>query len=132
MRAMLRGLLALVLCGAYATAHADFSDGEIRIGVLTDLSGVSRGDAGQLSVVAAEVAADRLGGNIDGAPIRIIAMDHGSDADQALKAARELVETHHVDMITDLVRSNTAIPVQRYATEQGVVVMPTGAGASAL
>ncbi|WP_440996956.1 ABC transporter substrate-binding protein [Arhodomonas sp. SL1] len=132
MPASLRGLAALVSLLVCASATASFSDDEIRIGVLTDLSGVSAGDAGQLSIIAAEVAADRFGGEINGTPIRIIGMDHGSDSDQALKAARELVEEHNVDMITDLVRSNTAVPVQRYATEQGVIVMPTGGGASSL
>ncbi len=132
MRTELRGLAAFALAFLTATAHADFSDGEIRIGVLTDLSGLSRRDAGQRSVIAAEIAADRFGDGRAGAPVEIIEVDHGSDAEQALAGARRLVEEHHVDMITDLVRSNTAIPVQQYATEQGVIVMPTGAGASAL
>ncbi|MBA1146789.1 ABC transporter substrate-binding protein [Ectothiorhodospiraceae bacterium WFHF3C12] len=122
----------ILVAGASANAAGAVSDDVIRIGVLTDLSGVSSGDAGQNSVIAAELALEDNEGEVLGAPIEIIAMDHESDADVALKRARALVEEHNVDMVTDLVRSNTALAVQKYLTDNGVIVMPTGAGASQL
>jgi branched-chain amino acid transport system substrate-binding protein len=124
-------LLLTAALGAACNAFAA-TDGKVKIGVLTDLSGVSREDAGQTSVVAAELAAEEFGGEVLGQPIEIIPMDHASDKDTALAGARKLVTERKVDMITDLVRSNTAVAVQQYATSKGVIVMPTGAGASAL
>lgn len=129
-RACALGLLACLIAGP-ATA-GPFSDDEIRIGVLTDLTGLSRVEAGQNSVVAAEMAVEEFGGEVAGIPVEIIAADHRSDTDVALSAAEKLVEQRRVDMITGLVRSNTAIPVQRYATPQDVIVMVAGGGSSSL
>ena len=62
-------------------ARADFADGTIKIGVLTDLSGPYEGNGGHGSVAGAQIAADEFGGKIDGAKIVIISADHQNKPD---------------------------------------------------
>ena len=102
---------------------------EIRIGVLTDFADAS---SGLVSAIAAEVAVEEMGGKVLGRPVKIIALDHQADPQIGLARAQELIEKHRVRMITNLARSNVAIAVQQYAVGKKVIVMPTGAAASAL
>ena len=54
------GALAALLCAA-APAHAQISDGIVKIGVLNDQSGLYADLAGQGSVVAAKLAVEEIG-----------------------------------------------------------------------
>ncbi|MGE4281612.1 MAG: ABC transporter substrate-binding protein, partial [Magnetospirillum sp.] len=47
-------------------AQAQFSDGKVKIGVLTDLSGTYSDLAGRGSVTAAQMAIEDFGGKING------------------------------------------------------------------
>jgi hypothetical protein len=63
----------LLIAGA---AQAEISDGKIKIGVLTDLSGGYEQNSGSGSVEAAKMAAEEFGNKINGKPIEIVAADH--------------------------------------------------------
>lgn len=128
-----QAMSSLLMLGALVSpTYASFSSGEIRIAVLTDLTGPARAYAGQGNVVAAELAAAKFGGEVMGVPIRIIAADHQSYIDRARTLAIGLVKQDEVDMITGLDHDGVAIATQAYATRHGVITMTTGSGSPGL
>src|ERR1700744_6517359 len=82
MRLPLAGALIGALMSSVA-AHADFTDGTIKVGVLTDLSGPYEGNEGHGAVTAAQMAAEEFGGPIDGAKTQIISADPQNKPDVA-------------------------------------------------
>ncbi|TNC14328.1 ABC transporter substrate-binding protein [Methylobacterium terricola] len=104
----MRGALlaaALLIAGP---AAADFSDGKVRIGVLTDMSGVYADITGKGSVVATQMAVDEcLAAECRGMTIEVVSADHQNKADVASSIAREWIDRQGVDMLTDM--SNASI-----------------------
>jgi branched-chain amino acid transport system substrate-binding protein len=132
----LRPLLGLVLATVLATAPAlaaeKISDGVVRIGVLTDMTGYYSDLAGPGSVLAARMAAEDFGGKVLGAPIEIVSSDHQNKADVASNAARKWFDQDKVDAIADLVSSSTALAVMPVATEKKRVTLLSGPGTTAI
>jgi branched-chain amino acid transport system substrate-binding protein len=132
----IRPLLGLVLATALATAPAlaaeKISDGVVRIGVLTDMTGYYSDLAGPGSVLAARMAAEDFGGKVLGAPIEIVSSDHQNKADVASNAARKWFDQDKVDAIADLVSSSTALAVMPVATEKKRVTLLSGPGTTAI
>ena len=127
---LMAGLSAIALA---SHAHADpLSNGGVKIGVLTDLSGTYSAIAGQGSVIAAQMAIADFGGKIDGKPVELVSADHQNKPDIASAVARKWVDTDGVDAIFDLVTSSVALAVQQFAGERGIVTVNTGAATTAL
>lgn len=127
--------IALAALGAGATAQqARISDNVVKIGVLTDLSGVSSDNAGKGSIVAAQLAIDEFSKErkVLGVPIELIWADSQGKTDIGATKAREWYDQNAVDMITDLTYSNVALAVTRIADEKKKFAMVTGAGASTI
>ena len=113
--------LSLVMCVAAAVLVAACSksddvdekitDSAIRIGVLTDMSGLYSDIGGQGSIVAAELAVEDLGGEVDGNPIELLSVDHQNKADIAAQKVREWIDRNGVDM--SLTHSIRRSPWQR-------------------
>jgi len=127
-RAAARALLALAACCALGVSHAQpkASDNVVRIGVLTDLSGVNTDLAGPGSVYAAELAVKDFGGKVLGVPVEVVAADHQNKADIASAKAREWFDTGKVDMITDVVVHG--LPVMQIAKQKNRIVTLAGTG----
>lgn len=113
-------------------ASAELSDGVLKIGVLSDMSGVYKTLEGPGAVVAAEMAVEDFGGSMMGTPIEIVSADHQNKADIAASTAREWIDDDEVDMLTALDNSSVALAVQGLASERKVITMNTGAGTTAL
>ncbi|MFL1407182.1 ABC transporter substrate-binding protein [Marinobacter sp. M1N3S26] len=113
-------------------ASAELSDDVLKIGVLSDMSGVYKTLEGPGAVVAAEMAVEDFGGSIMGTPIEIVSADHQNKADIAASTAREWIDDDEVDMLTALDNSSVALAVQGLASERKVITMNTGAGTTAL
>jgi branched-chain amino acid transport system substrate-binding protein len=126
-------LVALVGLGA-SPAHGQSKDSGtgVKIGVLTDMSGVYADLGGQGSVIAAQMAIDDFGGKVLGRPIQLISADHQNKADVAATKAREWFDREGVDMITDLLNSGAALAVSGVGKDKNKVVMVTGAASTAL
>ena len=76
MRGTIGRLLASCACvTAAAAAQAQVSDDVVRIGVLTDMSGIYSDLAGEGAVEAVRMAAEDFGGEVLGAPIEVIFSD---------------------------------------------------------
>jgi branched-chain amino acid transport system substrate-binding protein len=126
-----------VLVGAGAGAPAAIGQGKVsgdvvKIGVLTDMTGVYADLGGQGSVVAAQMAIEDFGGKVLGKPIELVSADHQNKADIAATKAREWFDRDGVDMITDLLNSGAALAATGVGKEKNRVVMVTGAASMAL
>ena len=131
---MKKTIAALMTAAALTggAAQAQISGDEVKIGVLTDMSGVYNAIAGQGSRVAALMAVEDFGGKVLDKPIRIVSADHQNKPDVASSTAREWIDEDGVDMITDMVTSSVGIAVQKIASAKGVITINTGAGSTAL
>jgi len=121
------GLLAVALSGTAATA-AEISDGIVKIGVLTDMSGPYSDNVGAGAVLAAEMAAEDFGGKVLGARIEIISADHQNKADIGSSLANKWYDVEQVDAITEVVSSAVALSVQEISRSKNKAFLATGPG----
>src|SRR5215469_6521077 len=90
-------LLLSLIGHAWSQPKTDkISDGVVKIGVLTDMSGLYSDNSGQGSAVAAQMAVDDFGGKVLGRPIQVISADHQGKADVGASKAREWFDTQGV------------------------------------
>lgn len=109
-------------------AIGQVSDGVVRIGLLTDYTGVFSALSGQGGVIAARMAVEDFGGTVLGKPIEIVQADHGNKADTAVAIAKRWYDVDGVDMIADVPNSSVALAVQAAAREREKIVIASGAG----
>ena len=127
-------MMSLVAGGAAAqAAKAGAISGDIvKIGVLTDMSGLYSDLGGQGSVEAAKMAVADFGGKILGKNIEIVGADHQNKADVGANKAREWFDREGVDMITDALNSAVGIAVTKVAGEKKRILMDVGAASTRL
>ncbi|HXW48205.1 MAG TPA: ABC transporter substrate-binding protein, partial [Xanthobacteraceae bacterium] len=99
-------------------AQAQISDGVVKIGVLTDLSGPAATATGLGSVTAAQMAVDDFGGKVLGEPITVISADHQIKPDVAAGIARQWYDADQVDLIVDVPVSAVGLAVQQVANDR--------------
>ena len=121
--------LAMLLGLGTMPAAADVKGGALKIGVLTDESGMLADMAGPGSIEAARMAAEDFGGAVLGAPIQILHADHQNKADLGAAIARRWFDTEGVTMVTDLVNSSVALAVTDVGRTLGRVTIPVTPGA---
>ena len=80
-----------------SSAQAEIANGRVRIGVLTDLSGGYEQNSGYGSVEAARMAAEEMGGKINGATIEILAGDHQNKPDVGVSVANRWFDVDKVE-----------------------------------
>ncbi|MGD0585700.1 MAG: ABC transporter substrate-binding protein [Oryzomonas sp.] len=125
-------VVALVALAVGSFGAAGISDNVVKIGVLTDMSGVYSQIGGKGTLVAVEMAVADFGGKVLGKPIEVISADHQNKADIASTKAREWFDTGKVDMVTGLLNSACALAVQKIGAEKKRITMVTGAGSTDL
>ena len=123
---------ALVLFVLPLSTHAQTSRNSLKIGVLTDMSGLYADIGGPGAVDAVRMAVEDFGGSVLGRPIEILAADTQNKPDIASSLAREWYDIEKVDMIIDLPSSPVALAVQNLAKERDRVSIVTGAGSDTL
>lgn len=125
-------LAATLIAVAPAASAQAVSDDVVRIGVLTDLSGVYSAGSGIGGVRAAEMAIADRGGRVLGKRVELVHADHQNKADIGAAKAREWFDVGRVDMVLDLVNSSVAVAVQKLAAEKRRVTITTAGGTVAL
>lgn len=115
---------------APAAAQDKISGGVVKIGVLTDLSGIYMDNVGPGSVTASKFAIEDFGGKVLGKPIELVTADHLNKADVGANRAREWFDRDGVDVVTELGNSAVALAVMNIAKEKNRMSMVTGAGAT--
>jgi len=116
---------------APAMAQEKISDGVVKIGVLTDLSGLYSDLAGNGSVIAAQMAIDDFkAAEKPSFKIELVSADHQNKGDISANKAREWFDTQHVDVIADLVTTSTALAVMKIAKDKNKITLVSGAGST--
>lgn len=121
-------LAASLACMAGAQAQK-ISDDVVRIGVLSDMSGLYADTAGRGSVESAKMAVEDFGGTVAGKKIEVVWADHQNKADVGATLARAWFDRDGVDLIINLNNTSVAVAVNNLARERNKMVMNTG-GAS--
>ena len=122
---------SLALSGLATSAQAQVSDGAVRIGVLTDLSGVYADVAGKGTVLATQMAIDDFMAREKPAfKVEIVSADHQNKGDIAANKAREWFEQGKVDVVSELVTTSVALAVQKIAKEKNRIALISGAAST--
>jgi branched-chain amino acid transport system substrate-binding protein len=129
-RTLFAALTVLLLLSA--AAQAEIAKNTIKIGVLTDMSGVYADASGAGAVEAVRMAVADFGGALNGKKIEIVSADHQNKPDVATSIARKWFDEDGVDMITDLTTSSVALAVQEVARARNKVILVSGAASSDL
>ncbi len=125
---------AAFAAGATGLAHAQakISGDVVKIGVLTDLSGLYSDIGGQGSVLAAQMAVEDFGGTVAGKKVEVLSADHQNKADVGAQKAREWIDREGVDMITDALNSAVGIATAKVVAEKKRILINTGAASTRL
>ena len=125
-------LAAAGLGFAGATAQAQgISDDVIRVGFITDMSGVYSDIDGKGGLEAVRMAIEDAGGSINGKKIEVVSADHQNKADVASARVREWFDEQKVDVIIAGTNSSTSLAMAGVAAEKKPFIA-IGAGASDL
>jgi len=112
---------------------AKLSGDLVKIGVLTDMSGVYSDLGGQGSVTAAQMAVDDFKAMAKPAfKIELVYADHQNKADIGSNKVREWYDTQGVDMVTDVLNSGVALAVSKVTQEKNRILIDTGAASTRL
>ena len=112
-------------------AQAQISDNVVRIGVLTDMSGVYSDVAGKGTVIATQMAIDDfMAKEKPGFKIEMVSADHQNKGDIAANKAREWFERGGVDVVSELVTTSVALAVQKIAKEKNRIALVSGAAST--
>jgi len=126
-RGLLTALAMLALGGNQTFAQTQFSGDQIKVGILTDMSGPYADLAGLGSVEAARMAIEEFGGKILGKNIELVFADHQNKADIGVGTARAWFEKDGVDVIADFSNSSVGLAVQSLANEKKRITLVAAA-----
>ncbi len=136
---MKRKLIAVVVASALATgmsvANAQtgkLSDDVVRIGVLTDMSGLYADFGGPGAVTAAKMAVEDFGGKMFGKEIQVVNADHQNKPDIAKNITQQWFDRDKVDMTVENLNSGVALAVTALGKEKNKITIVTGAASSRL
>lgn len=124
-------LMSALLCAAalapVAHAQTDGSpSGPLRLGLLTDMSGVYSDFSGNGSLVAVQMAIDDFGGKVLGRNIELLSADHQNKADIGANIAREWYDQQNVRAIFDTSNSAVTLAVTAITHDKNRIVMIGG------
>ena len=134
---MKRTVLAIAATAACAIgfslpATAQVSGNTIKVGLITDLSGVYSDVDGPGGAEAVKMAIADAGGMIDGKKVEFIVADHQNKADIAASKAREWFDQQGVDMLIGGTNSGANLAMAKVAAEKKKVFISIGAGSARL
>jgi branched-chain amino acid transport system substrate-binding protein len=113
-------------------AAAQAEDISVKIGVLTDFSGLYTDDTGLGSLAAAKMAVQDFDPAAHGMKVEIISADHQNKPDLGSSIARQWFDVDHVDAIVDVPTSSVALAVNEVVREKNKVFLVSGAAISDL
>ncbi|WP_445267840.1 ABC transporter substrate-binding protein [Trinickia mobilis] len=108
------------------------ADDAVKIGFITDLSGLYADIDGPGGLEAIKMAIADFGGKVNGKPIELVYADHQNKADIAASRAREWFDRDGVDLLIGGTNSATGLSMNQVAAEKHKVYISIGAGTDAL
>ncbi len=95
-----------------APLRAQISDGVVKLGVLTDMTGVYSDLTGKGSILATEMAVeDCLKAECAGMRIEVVSADHQNKADIAVNVGREWIDRQGVDVLVDMSNASVQLAI---------------------
>ena len=131
---MLRRLIAsaaLGLAGSLA-AQAEVPNNTVKVGVLTDMSGPFASQAGEGSVVAAQMAAEDFAKEAGGLKVEIVSADHQNKPDVGSSIARQWLDQGGVSAIVDLPNSAVGIAISSLGADKNKAILASSTATSDL
>ena len=123
----MRGVIAMTAVLASTSAHAQYTDGVVKIGILTDMSGVYSDIGGPGSVVAAKLAVEDFGAAAKGIKVVIVGADMQNKPDVGASIAGTWFDVDNVDVIVDGLNSGVSLVVSDIARQKNKLFVATGA-----
>ena len=130
--AALLGIAWTIAPSSPSDAQGEISGGVVKLGVLTDETGVFSSLSGEGSIEATRMAVEDFGGKAAGKPIEIIHADHQNKTDIGASIARRWIDVDGVDVIIDVPNSAIVLAVQQLAKEKNRVLLVSTAGTADL
>jgi branched-chain amino acid transport system substrate-binding protein len=124
--------VALFAAAAFIGTAAQAEDLAVKIGVMSDMSGLYADLGGPGSVVAAKLAVEDFNPAAHGLKVDIVTGDMQNKPDVGANLARQWYDVDHVDMIVDVPNSGVALAVNEVAREKNKVFIVSGAASSDL
>ena len=132
----LKNLLATAMLAAAVTEDVaqaqQWTDGTIKIGVLTDLSSLYADVTGIGSVIAARLAVEDYGASSKGLKVEVVSADHQNKPDVGANISRQWIDEDKVDTIVDVPTSSVALAVNEIVREKNKVFLVSGGATSDL
>src|ERR1700680_4491705 len=122
-------LIFSIAAGMAGPAHAQISDGIIKVGVITDMNGPLASASGRGSLEAVRMAAEEFGFSINGRRIEILSADHQNKPDIGAAIVRRWFDVEHVDALADIANSAVGFAIVEIARPRNKIVL-IGAGSS--
>jgi branched-chain amino acid transport system substrate-binding protein len=122
--------LALALAALMTTAAQ--AQVTVKIGVMSDMSGLYSDLGGPGSVTAAKMAVDDFNPAAHGLKVEIVSADMLNKPDVGANIARQWFDVDHVDVIVDVPNSGVALAVNEVAREKNKAFLVSGAASSDL
>ena len=129
---MIKTTTALALVLAALATGAQAQEKTIKIGSLSDQSGLYADLGGPGSTLAARMAVEDSGLAAKGWKIEVIAADHQNKPDVGTNIAKQWFDVDKVDVIVDVPNSGVALAVNQVARDKNKVFLNSGAATSDL
>jgi branched-chain amino acid transport system substrate-binding protein len=125
-------LAALAGCAFNAPAQAQISGDVVKIGIITDMSGLYSDIDGAAGVEAIKMAVEDMKGAVAGKKIEVMYADHQNKPDVAASKAREWFDTQGLDMLIGGTNSGTNLAMAKIAGEKKKAFISIGAASARL
>ena len=136
---MKRKFIAVAVAAALAAGmsvvqaqQGKLSDDVVKIGVLTDMSGVYADYGGPGAVMAAKMAVEDFGGKMFGKEIQVISADHQNKPDIAKNVTLQWFDRDKVDMTVENLNSGVALAVTALGKDKNKITIINGAASARL
>ena len=123
---------ALAAMAFAVPAQAQISGDVIKIGFITDLSGLYADIDGPAGADAIRMAIADMGGMVDGKKIELLVADHQNKPDIAASKAREWFDQQGLDVLIAGTNSGTTLAMEKVAAEKHKPFLSIGGGSSAI
>lgn len=132
MKILAATFVTLAAAGMISPASAQISGDVVKIGFITDLSGVYADIDGPGGANAIRMAIADFGGTLNGKKIEFLVADHQNKADIAASKAREWFDQQGVDMLIGGTNSATSLAMAKVAAEKKKPFLSIGGGTARL
>ena len=123
---------ALAALGWSGNALAQPAGDVVRIGFITDISGLYSDIDGQGGAEAIKMAIADFGGKVNGKKIELLVADHQNKADVAASKAREWIDQQGVALLIGGTNSGATLAMNKVAAEKKKPIIVVSAGTSRL